>query len=141
MGTTFAATADESLHAIARAAVFGYAFASAVWARFRMAAVDEAYFLLALPAMLIFRSLCKYILKSIPTDGGQQQQTYQLIDYYNSPYYSIGNDSLITIPIVGIILIILVLLVYYFAKHTKFGRKIYALGSNSKAASLAGINV
>ncbi|MGN1075941.1 MAG: hypothetical protein ACI4QP_03130, partial [Candidatus Enteromonas sp.] len=84
---------------------------------------------------------CKYILKAIPTDSGQQQQTYQLIDYYSSPYYSLGNESVLTIPIVGIILIVFVLLVYYFAKHTKFGRRIYALGSNSKAASLAGINV
>lgn len=98
-------------------------------------------FIATLGTMLIFRSLCKYILKAIPTDSGQQQQTYQLIDYYSSPYYSLGNESVLTIPIVGIILIALVLLVYYFAKHTKFGRRIYALGSNSKAASLAGINV
>ena len=98
-------------------------------------------FIATLGTMLIFRSLCKYILKAIPTDSGQQQQTYQLIDYYSSPYYSLGNESVLTIPIVGIILIAFVLLVYYFAKHTKFGRRIYALGSNSKAASLAGINV
>lgn len=98
-------------------------------------------FIATLGTMLIFRSLCKYILKAIPTDSGQQQQTYQLIDYYSSPYYSLGNESVLTIPIVGIILIVFVLLVYYFAKHTKFGRRIYALGSNSKAASLAGINV
>ena len=98
-------------------------------------------FIATLGTMLIFRSLCKYILKAIPTDSGQQQQTYQLIDYYSSPYYSLGNESVLTIPIVGIILVVFVLLVYYFAKHTKFGRRIYALGSNSKAASLAGINV
>lgn len=100
-------------------------------------------FIATLGTMLIFRSLCKYILKAIPTEGGQQQQTYQLIDYYNSPFYEIGNGSIpgIGIPFVGLILIALVLIVYYFAKHTKFGRKIYALGSNAKAASLAGINV
>ena len=98
-------------------------------------------FIGTLGTMLIFRSLCKYILKSIPTESGQQQQTYQLIDYYNSPFYKLGNDDFLTIPIVGIILIALVLLVYFLAKHTKFGRRIYALGSNSKAASLVGINV
>lgn len=98
-------------------------------------------FIATLGTMLIFRSLCKYILKAIPTSGGQQQQTYQLIDYYNSPFYSLGNERLLTIPIVGLVLIVLVVLIWYFAKYTKFGRKIYALGSNSKAASLAGINV
>lgn len=98
-------------------------------------------FIATLGTMLIFRSLCKYILKAIPTSGGQQQQTYQLIDYYNSPFYSLGNERLLTIPIVGLVLIALVVLIWYFAKYTKFGRKIYALGSNSKAASLAGINV
>ena len=98
-------------------------------------------FIATLGTMLIFRSLCKFILKAIPTSNGQQQQTYQVDMYYDSPFYTLGNGKLGVVPIVGIILIILTLIVFYFAKYTKFGRKIFALGSNAKAASLAGINV
>lgn len=101
-------------------------------------------FIATLGTMLIFRSLCKFTLKSIPTSSGQgQQQTYQVFDYANSPYYQLGNAKIpgVEIPIVGILLIVFVILVWLFVKYTKFGRKIYALGSNSKAASLAGINV
>ena len=98
-------------------------------------------FIATLGTMLIFRSLCKFILKSIPAAGGGQQQTYQIFEYFNSPFYTLGNNKVLTIPIVGLILIILTIAVFYFAKHTKFGRKVYALGSNAKASSLAGINV
>lgn len=99
-------------------------------------------FITTLGTMLIFRSLCKYILKSIPSGTvGQQLQIYQLYDYSNTPFYTFGNMKIATIPLVGIILILMVILVGIFTKYTKFGRKIYAIGSNQKAAGLAGINV
>lgn len=101
-------------------------------------------FIATLGTMLIFRSLCKFTLKEIPTASGQgQQQTYQVFDYSNSPYYGLGNTKIpgIEVPIVGILLVVFVILVWLFVKYTRFGRKIYALGSNSKAAGLAGINV
>lgn len=99
-------------------------------------------FISTLGTMLIFRSLCKYILKSIPTgETGQQLQIYQLLDYTDTPFYTLGNYKLATIPLTGIILICVVVLMWFFVKYTKFGRKIFAIGSNAKAAGLAGINV
>ena len=101
-------------------------------------------FIATLGTMLIFRSLCKFTLKEIPTSSGSgQQQTYQVFDYANSPYYQLGNTKIpgIEVPIVAILLIVFIIAAWLFVKYTKFGRKIYALGSNQKAASLAGINV
>ena len=100
-------------------------------------------FIATLGTMLIFRSLCKFTLKEIPAAGGGQQQTYQVFDYSNSPYYQLGNAKIpgVEIPVVGILLIVFVIAVWLFVKYTKFGRKIYALGSNAKASGLAGINV
>jgi ribose transport system permease protein len=104
-------------------------------------------FIATLGTMLIFRSLCKYILKSIPTSSGQQQQTYQISDYSHSPFYTMGNNDIfgrssdLIIPIVGMLLFVMVAVVYYLVTYTKPGRKVYAIGSNAKGASLAGINV
>ncbi|MCI2068040.1 MAG: ABC transporter permease [Bacilli bacterium] len=104
-------------------------------------------FIATLGTMLIFRSLCKFILKSIPTSNGQQQQTYQIYDYSHSPFYSLGNNDLlgrnsnIILPITGFLLFLMVGIVFYLVTYTKPGRKIYAIGSNARGASLAGINV
>ncbi len=98
-------------------------------------------FISTLGTMLIFRSLCKFILKALPHEVGQQAQIYQIFDYSNTPFYTLGNQRLATFPLVGIILIIITILVALFTKYSKFGRKIYAIGSNAKAAGLAGINV
>ena len=56
-------------------------------------------------------------------------------------FYSFGNGTLATIPIVGIILILMTALFVFISTSTKYGKKIYAVGSNQKAATLAGINV
>jgi ribose transport system permease protein len=105
-------------------------------------------FIATLGTMLIFRSLCKFILKSIPTKAtGQQLQTYQIYNYGTSPFYTLGNvdvfgrSSNLIIPLTGFIFIVMIVLVAIFASKTKAGRRIYAVGSNSKAASLAGVNV
>jgi ribose transport system permease protein len=104
-------------------------------------------FIATLGTMLIFRSLCKYILKQIPMANGQQQQTYMVYDYSHSPFYQLGNNDLlgpktdVIIPITGFLLFLMVALVYYLVTFTKPGRKVYAIGSNARGASLAGINV
>ena len=55
--------------------------------------------------------------------------------------YSFGNGKAATLPIVGIVLLLVVFLFTYLSTSTKFGKKIYAIGSNSKGAAMAGINV
>lgn len=46
-----------------------------------------------------------------------------------------------TVPVPGIILILMFLLLYFMLKYTKFGRRIYAIGSNPEAAYLSGIKI
>jgi len=54
--------------------------------------------------------------------------------------YNFGNGKVSTIPIVGLILIIMTLVFVYITTSTKYGKKVYAVGSNMKGAQMAGIN-
>ena len=57
-------------------------------------------------------------------------------------YQKISNTDLFgAIPLPIIYWLVLVAIVYVIAKYTKFGRHIYAVGSNEKAARLSAINV
>ncbi len=51
-----------------------------------------------------------------------------------------GNGKIGSFPIVGIVMILIVILFTYITTSTKFGKKIYAIGSNRKGAGMAGIN-
>jgi len=53
----------------------------------------------------------------------------------------IGSKSLITIPILSILMILLTIIFWFIMKHTAFGRKLYAIGGNEEAANVAGIKV
>jgi ribose transport system permease protein len=53
----------------------------------------------------------------------------------------IGKGSFLNIPVPVWILAIVFLLFYFVLNKTVFGRKVYAVGSNEKAAKLAGINI
>jgi len=60
----------------------------------------------------------------------------------NNPNFEIiGTGYLGPIPIPVIILVVLAILIYFITRHTTFGRNLYAVGANSEAAKLAGINV
>ncbi len=61
---------------------------------------------------------------------------------YNVPEYSfLGNGTIVGIPISVIIVTVIVLLAAFILRYTRFGRNVYAIGSNSQAAFHAGINV
>ena len=55
--------------------------------------------------------------------------------------YNLGKGSLLGIPVPVLLFALLFTIFYILLKHTVFGRQIYATGSNSKAALLAGISV
>lgn len=101
-------------------------------------------FIVTLATMLIFRSLAQYVCQRVPKDliggGSSVYRMDSSIDAYSS-FYSFGNGTLATIPIVGILLIVFTALFVFVANNTKYGKKIYAVGSNEKAAHMAGINV
>lgn len=101
-------------------------------------------FIVTLATMLIFRSLAQYVCQRVPKDliggGSSVYRMSSSIDSYQA-FYRFGNGTLATIPIVGILLIVFTALFVFISTSTKYGKKIYAIGSNEKAAHMAGINV
>jgi ribose transport system permease protein len=62
--------------------------------------------------------------------------------YGLEPYRFIGQGKLFdVIPIPTVIVMVVYILGYIIANRTRFGRFVYAIGSNSEAARLSGINV
>lgn len=101
-------------------------------------------FIVTLASMLIFRSLTRYICHEIPsTISGGSNSLFKLLSSNSmyKPFYSFGNNKLLTIPVTGLFLIALTVIIVYITTSTKFGKQFYAVGSNEKAARLAGINV
>jgi ribose transport system permease protein len=91
-------------------------------------------FIVTLATMLIFRSMALYLSDS---------KLYELnssLSSFRTFHYVFGNSSFLTVPIVGLMFLLVAAMVIYMCTSTKYGKKIYALGSNAKAARLAGIN-
>lgn len=101
-------------------------------------------FIVTLATMLIYRSLAQYSCQRLDsglTGGGNSlfKITKEIAGY--NQLYSFGNGKLLTIPNAGWILLLFTVLCVYLAGSTKFGKKLYAIGSNEKSSRLAGINV
>lgn len=107
-------------------------------------AVKMPAFIVTLATMLIFRSftqyLCQHIDKKLIGGGSSVYKMASDLSSYQD-LYRFGNGRIATVPTVGIILIIMTALFVFISTATKYGKKIYASGSNAKAAALAGINV
>jgi len=91
-------------------------------------------FIVTLATMLIYRSISLYIINS---------RLYELdpnIPAFVMYHYQFGNSSFLTVPIVGIVFLLVAGAFIYMCTSTKFGKKIYALGGNARAAKIAGIN-
>lgn len=101
-------------------------------------------FIVTLATMLIYRSFAQYFCQRIPKDllggGSSVYRMSNSIDSYQT-FYNFGNGKIATIPIVGLVLIFVVVVFTYVTTSTKFGKKVYAIGSNEKGASMNGINV
>ena len=101
-------------------------------------------FIVTLATMLIYRSLAQYYCKAISPEytGGTNSvyKAFRELTKYDA-FYNIGNGKLLTIPMVGVALLLLTALIVYVAGNTKLGKKLYAMGSNEKAARLAGVSV
>lgn len=106
--------------------------------------VEMPAFIVTLATMLIFRSLsqyfCQHIDKELCGGGSSVYRMSSEIESYQT-FYQLGNGKLVTIPLVGIFLLIITILLVYISSETKFGKKVYAIGSNQKGALLTGINV
>ncbi len=101
-------------------------------------------FIVTLATMLIYRSFaqyfCQHIDKELIGGGSSVYKMSTQIESYQR-FYGFGNGKIATVPIVGLILILVTLIFVYITTSTKFGKKIYAVGSNPKGALMSGINV
>ncbi|HHU02621.1 MAG: ABC transporter permease [Christensenellales bacterium] len=56
-------------------------------------------------------------------------------------YRSIGTTMVYGVPLLTIIMILLTVIFWFIMRHTPFGRKLYAIGGNPRAAFVSGIPV
>jgi len=106
--------------------------------------VEMPSFIVTLATMLIYRSLaqyfCQHLSKTLIGGGSSVYKMISSLSGYKA-MYALGNNRFLTVPIIGIILLVMTALFVYLSSGTKFGKKVYALGSSAKAAFMAGINV
>lgn len=93
-------------------------------------------FIATLATMMMYRSISQYYLSST---GVSMYQIDSSAAGYDT-FFSLGNGNIITIPILTLIFVVIALVLIYISNNTKFGKTIYAIGSNEKAAKLSGIN-
>lgn len=94
-------------------------------------------FIVTLATMLIYRSIAQFYLRTMGL-------SIYSMDASTSTYgaiYGFGQAKVATVPVVGIALLVITAVMVYVSTMTKFGKQVYAIGSNEKAAHLAGINV
>ena len=100
-------------------------------------------FIVTLATMLIYRSFAQYICQHVDKfliGGGSS--VYKMANSQSSyqTLYNFGNGKISSVPIVGVILILMTFVFVYITTSTKYGKKVYAVGSNLKGAHMAGIN-
>ena len=105
--------------------------------------IEMPAFIVTLATMLMYRSFAQYFCQHVDKaliGGGSS--VYKMANSQSSyqTLYNFGNGKVSTIPIVGLILIIMTLVFVYITTSTKYGKKVYAVGSNMKGAQMAGIN-
>jgi erythritol transport system permease protein len=61
--------------------------------------------------------------------------------HQNTGFDFLGAGNLLHIPFTIVLLALFVVVAVYIAKRTAFGRRVYAIGGNERAAELAGIRV
>lgn len=99
-------------------------------------------FIVTLATMLILRSVVQYychILNEFYTGGGNNLYKLASTETKNA-FFSFGNSKFLSLPMVGVVLVAITIVIVYITTSTKFGKKLYAVGSNAKAARLAGVN-
>ena len=94
-------------------------------------------FIVTLATMLIYRSIAQYSLRTTGSSIFNMDGTLSSYD----AFYGFGNAKILTVPVIGLVLILVTVIIVFLTTSTKFGKTIYALGSNAKAARLAGVNV
>ena len=104
-------------------------------------------FIVTLATQLIFRSVAQYSSRILdPIYKGATANTYRVANGgIRDAMYGFGNGQILKdslgLPITGIIFLLIGILLIYVTTSTKYGKRLYAIGSNTKAAHMAGVNV
>ncbi len=102
-------------------------------------------FIATLGTQLIYRSLMLSIVRDIDPEITGSSSSQFMLKSDNPGYdflrFTIGNGKIGSIPVITLVLILMVVLFIIISKKTKFGKRVYAVGSNATAARLAGISV
>ena len=106
-------------------------------------------FIVTLGTMLIFRSLALWAVRQIPPEiTGSSSSQFALIDDrpgYEFMRMQFGTGSMkllgLSVPYVSLLFLAFLVLFVFIANNTKYGKAVYAVGSNEKAARLSGLSV
>lgn len=113
-------------------------------------------FIATLGTMLIYRSVSLSVVRAIPQEisGSNSSQFAMLSKSETNEHLAKAYDFLrmkfgtgkfeiggFSIPWITFLFIALALIIIFISRKTKFGKSVYAIGSNANAARLAGINV
>ncbi|WP_455136832.1 ABC transporter permease [Thermophilibacter sp.] len=142
----FSVVVFNATNSIPLTLVFALAFGAACGLvnGFLVGVVKMPAFIVTLATMLIYRSVAQYACQHLPKELiGNGSSVYRMSSELSSydPLYAFGNARVAGVPIVGLVMVLMVVLFVYVCTSTKFGKKIYAVGSNARAAHLAGIGV
>ena len=107
-------------------------------------------FVVTLGTMLIYRSLTLSVVRKIdPAISGSSSSQFAMLSdnsHYEFLRMKFGTGKLalgggISLPYIFFLFLALAIIFIIMSKNTKYGKTIYAVGSNEKSARLAGINV
>ena len=105
-------------------------------------------FIVTLGTMLIYRSLTLSFVRTMDSSvTGSNSSQFAMIrtnSKYNFLRMQFGTGKLeiggFSIPYITFVFLLMVILFVVISKMTKYGKSVYAVGSNEKSAHLAGIN-
>ncbi len=100
-------------------------------------------FIVTLATQLIYRSVAQYVCRVLPVEvKGISGNTYKmLVTPARDAMYHFGNGQILTLPVCGLIFLVVAVALVYTSTSTKYGKRLYAIGSNVRAAHMAGVNV
>lgn len=78
-------------------------------------------------------------LAALRSDGATFPQLYGNPERGNTGFLFIGQESVLGVPVSVWIMVVVAVAAHIVAKRTVFGRQVYAVGGNERAAALAGI--
>ncbi|MDR1432232.1 MAG: ABC transporter permease [Propionibacteriaceae bacterium] len=106
-------------------------------------------FIVTLGTMLIYRSLALWGVRAVDPEISGSSSSQFAMSSDNSMYdlmrMQFGTNSLklagFSIPFVTILFLVCLVLFVVIARNTKYGKAVYAVGSNARAAHLSGVGV